>query len=288
MVHAPRRESFTGPQLLVPALRMLGHNSPRAAHSALAAHRHPGMYEICLIAGGSVEWWVGPERLEVGPGQVFITRPGEEHGGVDAVIHPCDLYWAQAVLAAPTAPRAVAAGFRRLRLRTFPGSQQVRACFERLLAEHRQRDPLSPIAAQAAFHELLVTVLRDHDRHAQQREAQTRALSPEIRRAAAWMEQELEDNFAVAQAARRVGLSVAQFHVRFRRETGFAPGLWRTRRRIALAKSLLRRPEASITEIALRCGFSSSQYFATVFKKMVGLTPGQYRRRVLLPGPAHQ
>jgi AraC-like DNA-binding protein len=267
---------------------MLGHSTRSAARSALAAHRHAGAYEICLIAGGSVEWWVGRERVEVGPGEVFITRPDEEHGGVDAVIHPCDLYWVQAVLAAPWTPRALAAGFRRLRLRTFGGSPQVRGCFERLLAEHRRPDRLSPVAAQAAFHELLVTVLRDHEAQAGRQNEQTRAFSAEIRRATAWMEQGLGEDFAVAQAAQRVGLSVAQFHVRFRRETGFAPGLWRTRRRIALAKSLLRRPDASITQVAMDCGFSTSQYFATVFKKMVGLTPGEYRRRVFLPGRSLQ
>ena len=39
----------------------------------------------------------------------------------------------------------------------------------------------------------------------------------------------------------------------------------------------MRASDASITELALSLGFSSSQYFATVFKQQVGLTPGAYR-----------
>jgi AraC-like DNA-binding protein len=52
------------------------------------------------------------------------------------------------------------------------------------------------------------------------------------------------------------------------------------RRRIYRAKYLLREPDRPITAIALDLGFSSSQYFATVFKKLVGLTPGEYRQIV--------
>jgi AraC family L-rhamnose operon regulatory protein RhaS len=49
---------------------------------------------------------------------------------------------------------------------------------------------------------------------------------------------------------------------------------------------LRRRPELNITEIALSCGFQSSQYFATVFHRRTGLAPRQYRQAheaVILP-----
>jgi AraC family L-rhamnose operon transcriptional activator RhaR/AraC family L-rhamnose operon regulatory protein RhaS len=35
----------------------------------------------------------------------------------------------------------------------------------------------------------------------------------------------------------------------------------------------------SITDIAVRCGFSTSQYFARRFRQYVGTTPSEFRRR---------
>jgi AraC-like DNA-binding protein len=49
--------------------------------------------------------------------------------------------------------------------------------------------------------------------------------------------------------------------------------------RIEKAKYLLttESPSNNILDIAMKCGFESSQYFATVFKKKVGITPSHYR-----------
>lgn len=42
-------------------------------------------------------------------------------------------------------------------------------------------------------------------------------------------------------------------------------------------EGLLWHPEYSITDVAMQCGFSSSQYFCRVFRRMAGQTPAQYR-----------
>lgn len=53
--------------------------------------------------------------------------------------------------------------------------------------------------------------------------------------------------------------------------------------RIEKAKTLLEEnPEMHIDEIASRCGFSDYNYFITVFRKLVGIPPKQYRKSVLL------
>jgi len=49
--------------------------------------------------------------------------------------------------------------------------------------------------------------------------------------------------------------------------------------RLERAKYLLMSGNASINEIARRCGFSNADYFSTVFGRFVGMSPSQYRRR---------
>ncbi len=48
--------------------------------------------------------------------------------------------------------------------------------------------------------------------------------------------------------------------------------------RVNHARLLLRSTELSVLEVALQSGFRSSSYFNRVFKKIMGMTPGQYRQ----------
>jgi AraC-like DNA-binding protein len=50
-----------------------------------------------------------------------------------------------------------------------------------------------------------------------------------------------------------------------------------TAARVSLAKQNLSKPDASLKEIAVQCGFQNVHYFTTVFKKSAGVSPGAYR-----------
>jgi AraC-like DNA-binding protein len=56
-----------------------------------------------------------------------------------------------------------------------------------------------------------------------------------------------------------------------------SPAEYRTRKRVHVAKKLLRESNMPITTISHDLGFASSQYFATVFKNYTGMKPKEYR-----------
>ena len=64
----------------------------------------------------------------------------------------------------------------------------------------------------------------------------------------------------------------------FRTETGTKITDYLTRCRIEEAKKLLSTTDRSVSDIAVESGFESFSYFSTVFKKVVGITPVQYRK----------
>jgi len=79
--------------------------------------------------------------------------------------------------------------------------------------------------------------------------------------------------------AERVGLSPTRFHYVFKSALGVAPMEYVQRKRIQRAQRLLAGTRLPIQEIVLRCGYSSPQYFARVFRRDVACSPGAYRRQ---------
>ncbi len=281
------REIYQSSQLLLAELAHLGHHvSQTAGHLELQAHQHTNCYEICLIVRGEVDWWAGNDLHHVRAGQIYITQPNETHGGVDDVLQPCELYWLQVRLqgsrslqgVTPCEKQQISDRFASLQRRRFNASPHLTPLFETLVREHRQPAGLAPTAARAALHQLLVTVLRDHDQASQNQPDRVEGVSPRIRRALLWLHTQLTQEVTIEQAAQVAQLSVTQFHLRFREEVGLTPHDWRLRQRMALARQRLRDSNDSVTVIAHDLGFATSQYFATTFKRLTGLTPTTYRQ----------
>ena len=80
----------------------------------------------------------------------------------------------------------------------------------------------------------------------------------------------------------RLGFSRSYFSRFFHRTQGEGFSAYLQRRRIEQAKQLLLLSEDSIAEIAHHSGFSSEKYFFSVFKKMEGITPKQFRKNRFL------
>jgi AraC-like DNA-binding protein len=75
------------------------------------------------------------------------------------------------------------------------------------------------------------------------------------------------------------GLGVTQFLLHVRRLLNMTPMHYLNHWRLEHAAHMLREdPQVSITDVALNCGFSSSQYFATAFSAKYGNSPREYRR----------
>lgn len=78
--------------------------------------------------------------------------------------------------------------------------------------------------------------------------------------------------------APRLGMSAEYLNDMLRNETGKTVCEHVQLRRIQLAKELLVGTDRPVTDISALLGFSTPGCFATVFKKITGCTPGEYRR----------
>ena len=120
--------------------------------------------------------------------------------------------------------------------------------------------------------------LRPSDR--EQAKLQTEGLDGvRLTRVLDYMEKYFSRNLLLAELAEVAELSPAHFAVQFRLAVGDPPHRHMVRMRVEEAKRLLRTTAWSIAEVAGAVGYENSAYFATVFKRMVGTTPGAYRRK---------
>ena len=93
----------------------------------------------------------------------------------------------------------------------------------------------------------------------------------------------LRDNFAtmnpVGEMARRSGLSLRAFERRFRKATGYAPLSYVQHVRVEEAKRRLERDDAPVDRVGWEVGYEDAAAFRRLFKRIVRMPPGAYRRR---------
>ena len=89
------------------------------------------------------------------------------------------------------------------------------------------------------------------------------------------MDDHYADDFSLADLAGRAHLSPYHFLRVFTACTGIPPHLYQQQVRIRQAKGKLLQG-ASLSETAFETGFGDQSHFSNVFKKMVGITPGEY------------
>ncbi|MFN8471156.1 MAG: substrate-binding domain-containing protein [Anaerolineae bacterium] len=100
-----------------------------------------------------------------------------------------------------------------------------------------------------------------------------------VRRAMAYIHEHYAESLTREDLAAYVGVSPRHLTRCFDEEVGIAPMAYLNRYRILQAKRLLRRGTKSIVAIASEVGFSTSAYFAEVFRREVGLSPREYQRQ---------
>jgi AraC family transcriptional regulator len=92
-----------------------------------------------------------------------------------------------------------------------------------------------------------------------------------------YVEANLSCELTLGELARIAGLSLHHFARMFRRTLSMAPYRYVLERRVERAKWMLRSSGASLVEIGLSTGFYSHSHFASTFRRMVGVTPTEFR-----------
>ena len=94
-----------------------------------------------------------------------------------------------------------------------------------------------------------------------------------------WIMDNLDKPHTVAALAKRASMSARTFARRFVEETGRTPMQWVTDQRVLYARTLLEETDLDIDRVADKSGFGTATLLRHHFRRIIGVTPSDYRRR---------
>jgi AraC-like DNA-binding protein len=258
----------------------------------LNSHWHAG-YEICYLLSGQTDWVLSNgQALHLSAGMFSIIQPRIPHLGSFHRIDPCELVWlvfrpdatrrgAGASSLEPGLMEKMGAAFKAAGNAVFEGDERLRTVAELFATAVRAGRAGSADAGRRAWLGASLTqiVLAVHGILAGHRRRASAPASGLLGRCDRFVRQHLHRPIGVADMARHANMRTSSFFAHFRRETGMTPADYLRRARLRRAQELMVRTDKPITQIALECGFSSSQYFAVCFKEYTGTQPRSFRER---------
>ncbi len=273
---------------------------------ALGDHRNEGL-ELTFLEAGNLGFAVDGTDFQLGADDLTITRPWQLHRVGQPHVTAGRLHWVilDVGVRRPDQPwhwpswlvlakADIDELTRMLRHNEHPvwhATADVRHCFQRIARVLETRDSRAEISwLTVLLNELLLCVLdvlREHSICLDESLSETKravalflddlASSPPLLRRE-WTSREM---------AAACHLGVTQFIQYCRTITNLTPFKYLNQCRLDTAARILKQDgDRSITSVALECGFSSSQYFATVFHRQFGIAPSAYRESAVVESRA--
>jgi transcriptional regulator GlxA family with amidase domain len=106
-----------------------------------------------------------------------------------------------------------------------------------------------------------------------------RAEREPLREVQAWMVDHIDEDLSVPALAVRAYMSPRNFARAFKREVGMTPAAYVETLRVERARTLLETGDEGVEQVALRCGFGTVETMRRVFRRRLGVSPGDYRDR---------
>jgi AraC-like DNA-binding protein/mannose-6-phosphate isomerase-like protein (cupin superfamily) len=265
----------------VPELLMLGYDHFTEAMK-LSHHEHDGAFEFVLTESGKVTWEVNGQYYETRAGELFHTRPNEPHRARMDFMEPCTIWWM--IVRIPSKDSSSWLGLCESeaaavidKLRSLPRilrtNVQLKISFRKLQqALQSEAQPWLKLKVRHLVLDLLLNMTEPSpDLHIPE-DLQTalRSITENIQR-------NPEMQWNNRDIAATIGVSESHFYRLFRQSFGQSPSSFVERSRVEHAAQLLTHSDIPITHLALGLAFKTSQHFSTVFKKVTGITPSQWR-----------
>ncbi len=238
-------------------------------------------HELYFLLSGARQYFIGHRLYHVSPGELVIIPENELHRTTNYQTYGYERY----VIYFPdeyikdirdAAGRQSFDKIFRSGCLQFPSvqSEKVKAILKDMERELSSKDPYAYILALGKLNELIACIMR-HGTHKLQEAERT---ASRIQKVAQYISENFSESITLHDAAQMAFMEDSYFSRQFKKLTGFGFVEYLTQVRLKAAAQMLADTSHSISKIAEDCGFSGSNYFGDVFKKLYGKSPVEYRK----------
>jgi AraC family L-rhamnose operon regulatory protein RhaS len=261
----------------------------------LPKHRNEGI-ELGYLTRGTLDFIVDDVHHRLNGGDLTVTRPWQPHQVGKPLISASRMHWLildvgvrrpNDLWAWPKwinfAPQDLAKFTQLLSHNEqviWQGNRHIEKCFEEI-AEHIQKAE-TPEDIQTRLRHYINELFLEVYEMLQKKNIKLNPRLSSTRRSVemflAGLSEHADYPWTLQSMAKHCNLGRSRFAHYCKKITNMTAAEYLAYCRVEKAKHLLKnRPDMNILDAALACGFESSQYFATVFKKKTGLCPSDYR-----------
>lgn len=236
-------------------------------------HYHPD-FEIYYLTEGRCRYFIHDKTYSMTAGDLVVIFPGMIH----KVIYETPTHSRILINCTQDYIPPSVIPFRE-RITHFPEnadtSKPIADLYRRLSETVANPDPFSQDTIRCCAMQLFLLITKVS--------AHTKPLassSPFVEQAIAYIRANYMDRFTLTDTARHCAVSPEHLSRVFKKETGFGFNEYLNLYRLKKAESLLKSGHVqSVSQAALLCGFSDSNYFSGVYKKTYGISPSQVKKQ---------
>ena len=237
-------------------------------------HWHENL-ELLYFIDGACKVINGDDEMAVKAGDIVVINSEVLHY-VKAKDNPC-----RYILLQLDAAYFEMMGFRisGARIRKMIDDEQLREILWEALSEQEKKMPYYHESVKALMLQLLVIVFRkylaedilNHD-HSHK--------SKLIKQVVEYINGHYQEDLTVESISEACGYSRFYISKTFKEVSGVTVTRYINAIRIERAKVLMKNGNASLSEIAIQCGFMNLSYFSKVFKRIENVAPYEYRTKL--------
>ena len=267
-------------------------NSNKTQNWGLDWHRNEGI-EICYLESGSLHFEIGNQKYNLEPRDLTITRPWLSHKLGNPDIGACKLHWIildvgvrhphqewkwpSWIILNKEDLDILTMFFRHNESPVWKSSTEISSCFKQIgqLVESKKHYDTKLKILLNSLMMALMDIFRKGNVELNDGLIQTKRTVELFLKE---LENHLVEEWTIESIANHCNLGTTQITKYCNEITNLSPMQYLSSLRLRQAANYLKQyPEKNIAEIAYESGFSSPQYFATVFKSYYKKTPQQFR-----------
>jgi len=242
-----------------------------------AMHMHEDLAEIVFIKSGSGLYTVEGKQYQTKKGDILIYNSKVLH---DECVNPSEDMCV--FCCGITTLKLKDLDYNRIIPEGYPAVissgqhyTEIESLFEMLYTYTLDKSARAPEIANYILRTLLIIIINTITKDNQPLEPESKIIAMRIKN---YIDTHYMEDINLYTMAEDLNMSLYYLSHIFKEIYGYAPKQYIIRRRIGEAQSLLINTNYGVTKIATMVGYNNSNHFNAIFVKMVGMSPGRYRK----------